>query len=40
MSNAPLSPFVVGPTALNELDPTNNASWASVESSIFRDGFE
>ena len=39
-STAPLSGLVVGPTALNELNPTNNSSWVTVESSIFRDGFE
>jgi len=39
-STAPFSAIVVGPTALNELNPVDNSSWATVEASIFRDGFE
>jgi len=39
-SNVPLAALVVGPTALNELDPSNNSAWTTVEASIFRNGFE
>jgi hypothetical protein len=31
---------VVGPVALNELDPSDNAASANVQSSIFNDSFE
>ena len=36
----PLSALVVGPTALNELNTSDNMAWATVEPSIFFDGFE
>lgn len=39
-STVHLSALVVGPTALNELNPANNSAWTTVETSIFRDGFE